>query len=69
MGKQMVGQQYRLSCLQVRLSRHGCRRVSRGLAGQRLDHTQHTDGDPAHGVAQPHPEQRGHLVITGAAGP
>ena len=29
-----------------------------------LDHRQRTVGDPAYRVAQPHPKQRGHLVVS-----
>ena len=36
---------------------------------KRTDHVEHTVGDPAHRVAQPHPKQRGHLVISRPARP
>ncbi len=32
-------------------------------------HVEHAVGDPAHRVAQPHPKQRGHLVVSRPAGP
>ncbi len=43
--------------------------MRRGLHRQRVDHVQHAVGDAADGVAQPHPEQGGHLVVAGASGP
>ena len=43
-------------------------RVRGGLGGQRADEVEHTVGDPAHRVAQPHPEQGGHLVVARPAG-
>lgn len=43
--------------------------MRRGLHRQRVDHLQYAVGDAAHGVAQPHPEQCGHLIVAGASGP
>ncbi len=37
--------------------------------GQRVDDVERTVGDPADRVAQPHPKQRGHLVVSRPAGP
>ena len=65
----MVGQQDRLRGLQVRLAGHDGARMSRGLAGQCADKVQRARGHPPERVAQPHPEQRGHLVVSRAAGP
>nr|VTP01322.1 hypothetical protein BIN_B_02876 [Mycobacterium kansasii] len=61
--EQVVGQQDRLSRLQVCLAGHDRDRMRGGLNGQGLDHVERTGGDPAHGVAQPHPEQGGDLVV------
>ena len=51
------------------LARHDRGRVRGGLGGQRGDDVERAVGDPADGVAQPHPEQRGHLVVSRPAGP
>ena len=40
-----------------------------GLGGQCGDDLEHAVGDPADRVAQPHPEQRGHLVVSRPTGP
>ena len=69
MRKKVMRQQNRLRGLQMRLAGHDRRRMRGGLRGQCLNHTEDTVGHPAHGVAQPHPEQRGHLIITRPAGP
>ena len=68
-GEQVVGQQYRLRGLQVRLAGHDRGGMGGGLGGQRRDHVEHTVGDAADRVTQPHPKQRGHLVVSGTAGP
>ena len=62
-------EQDRLRSLQVGFSGHDRRRVCGGLCGQRRHHFQRRIADPAHGIAQPHPEQRGHLVISRPPGP
>ena len=67
--EQMVGQQDRLSGLQMRLARHDGARVSRGLVGQCADEVQRARGHTPERVAQPHPKQRGHLVISRPACP
>lgn len=69
MREQMVCQQDRLGGLQVGFAGHDGARVCGGLLCQRTDHVEHTGGDPAHRVAQPHPKQRGHLVVARAPGP
>ena len=45
------------------------RRMSGGLVGQCADNVQRAGGDPPDRVAQPHPKQRGHLVVSRPAGP
>ena len=62
--QQMMGQQDRLGRLHVRLTRHDGRRVGGGLGGQRRDDVERPGGDPSHRIAQPHPEQRGHLIVS-----
>ena len=44
-------------------------RMRRGLAGQCVDKAQRAGGHSPQRIAQPHPEQRGHLVVSRAAGP
>ena len=63
MGQQVVGEQDRLSGLQVGLARHDRVRVGIGLCDQCRNQLQRSVGHPAHRVAQPHPEQCRHLVI------
>jgi hypothetical protein len=65
---QVVREQHRLGVLQVRPPGHRGVRVRRGLRDERVDDVQDAGADPARGVAQPHPEQGGHLVVAGAPG-
>lgn len=65
--QQMVRQQDGLCGLQVGLARHDRGGMRGGLDRERVDHLEATVGDAAHRVAQPHPEQCGHLVVAGAA--
>ena len=67
--EQVVCQQDGLRGLQMGLARHNGRRVGAGLGGERADDVEHTGGDPSYRVTQPHPEQRGHLVVARASGP
>jgi hypothetical protein len=67
-GGEMVGEQDGLRVLQVRAPGHRGVGVRSGLGDQRVDDVQHTCADPAGSVAQPHPEQRGHLVVARAPG-
>jgi hypothetical protein len=67
-GEQVVREQYRLGVLQVRTARHHGGRVLVDLVQQRLDDVHDPGGDPPGAVAQPHPEQRGDLVVAGPAG-
>ncbi len=69
MGQQMVGEQDGLGGLQVGLAGHDGVRVRGGLIRQCRDDVESAVGDPGHGVAQPHPEQSGHLVVAGASSP
>ncbi len=67
--QQMMGKQDRLRGLHVRLTGHDRRRMRGRLGGQRASDVEHPIGDPACGVAQPQPKQRGHLVVSGPPGP
>ena len=69
MRQQMMGQQHRLGGLQVCFAGHDRARVRGRLGGERFDDGEDTVGHPAHGVAQPHPEQCGHLIIARPSGP
>ena len=69
MRQQMMRQQHRLGGLQVCLAGHDRARVRGRLGGERFDDGEDTVGHPAHGVAQPHPEQCGHLIIARPSGP
>ena len=62
-------QQHRLCGLQMCLAGHDRRRVRGRLRGERLDETEHSVGHPAHRVTQPHPQQRGHLIVARPSGP
>ncbi len=64
----MVGQQDRLSGLQVRLAGHDGVRVCGGLGGQGADNVERAGGHATYRVTQPHPKQGGHLVVSRAAG-
>ena len=66
-GEQVVGQQDRLRRLQMGLARQDRGGMRGGLGGQRRHDLEHAVGDPADRVAQPHPKQRGHLVISRTA--
>ena len=63
-GEQMMGQQDRLRRLQMGLARHDRRGMRCGLHGKRRNHVEHAVADGPHRVAQPHPKQRGHLVVS-----
>ncbi len=64
-----MGQQDGLRRLQMGLAGHDRRRMRGGLRRQRGDDVEHAVADGPHGVAQPHPEQRGDLVVAGPSGP
>ena len=63
-GQKVMRQQDRLRGLQMRLAGHDRRRMRRGLRRQRGHHLEYSVGDPPDRVAQPHPELRGHLIIS-----
>ena len=65
---QVVGEQHRLGVLQVRAPGHRRVRMRHGLGEQRVDDVADPRADPAGCVAQPHPEERGHLVVARPAG-
>ena len=67
--QQVMGQQNGLGRLKVRLTRHDRLRMRVGLRHQRLDDPEHAIGHPVHRVAQPHPQQGGHLVVARPPGP
>ena len=62
-------QQHRLRGLQMSLAGHDRRRVRGRLRGERLDEAEHTVPHSAHRVAQPHPKQRGHLIVARPSSP
>ncbi len=66
--EQMVREQHRLRRLQVRLARHHGVGVRGGLVCDGVDDVEHTVADTPRRVAQPHAEQRRHLVVAGAPG-
>ena len=67
--QQVMRQQDRLRGLEVGLTGHDRGGVRGGLGGQCVDDLQHAVRDTTDRVAQPHPEQRGHLVVSGPSGP
>jgi hypothetical protein len=69
MGQQLMRQQHRLRRLRVRLTRHRGVRMRLRLRDKRIHDVEHAAGDHAHCITQPHPEQRGHLVVPRTAGP
>ena len=69
MRQQVVGQQHGLRRLQVRLAGHDRGRVCGRLGCERGSHVQRTVADRGDGVAQPHAEEGGHLVIARPTGP
>ena len=67
--QKVMREQNRLRRLQVGLARHDRGRVRGGLGGQRGHQVERGVADVADGVAQPHAEQRGHLVVSRPARP
>ncbi len=61
-------QQHRLRVLQVGAAGQHRAGVLGGLGDEGVDDVEDTGDDAAVGVAQPHPEQRGNLVVAGAPG-
>jgi aspartate/methionine/tyrosine aminotransferase len=53
----------------MRLAGHDLGRMRRRLGGQRTDDVEHGVADHPHRVAQPHPEQRGYLIVSRPARP
>jgi hypothetical protein len=64
MRQQVMRQQDRLRRLQMSLARHDRGRMRRGLRRQCRHDLERSVGDPSDRIAQPQPEQRGHLVIS-----
>ncbi|SKF17698.1 Uncharacterised protein [Mycobacteroides abscessus subsp. abscessus] len=60
--------QHRLGGLQMSLARHDRIRMCPGLIRQCLHDVEHALGDASGRVAQPHPKQCGHLIVSGSAG-
>ena len=67
-GQQVVGEQHRLGVLEVGAPGHHRAEVGAALLGERVDQREHLLGDHQRVVAQEHPQQRGDLVVAGAAG-
>ena len=63
-----MGEQNRLRGLEVGFARHHGLRVGVRLADQCVHHVQHAVRDRSDRIPQPHPEQRGHLVISRPSG-